>query len=183
MKALSKQSLQFFHSLVFLALSFCITSCSLNQVKLTEAEIQENSYGVYFLKIHKTFFEADVLPELVSRERNTDEPKLKQAIQTLVDGPTQQERARGITTEIPKGTRLQSVEYQADKIVVELTEAFVSGGGSRSMLTRYKQLERTILLNSQDDEKKRPVYVQVEGKPLQRIGGEGLLVNEAVYQK
>ncbi|MBX2860858.1 MAG: GerMN domain-containing protein [Vampirovibrio sp.] len=100
------------------------------------------------------------------------------ALFKLLEGPTDEESVHGFFSEIPKGTRLLAVQDLQDQIRVNLSKQFVSGGGSNSIQQRLAELTQTIL----SVEPKRPVYLDVEGKELKVLGGEGLIVEEPINQ-
>jgi spore germination protein GerM len=94
------------------------------------------------------------------------------ALQELLKGPTDEERAAGFYTEIPKGTQLRGIEQRDGKVIVDLSRQFEAGGGSNSMVQRLEELKRTTYsVDSQHQ-----LEVLVEGKPLETLGGEGLEV-------
>ncbi len=88
------------------------------------------------------------------------------ALKTLLAGPNQ----AGVTTTIPKDTKLRSVTVKPDGIHVDLSQDFVQGGGSASMTARVGQVLYTV--TSENPE--APVWFSVEGKPVKNLGGEGL---------
>ncbi|MBK8191048.1 MAG: GerMN domain-containing protein [Vampirovibrionales bacterium] len=96
------------------------------------------------------------------------------ALSQLLKGPETQETADGYFSEIPKGTRLLSVRQSQGRYRVNLSQQFTAGGGSSSMQQRMKQLQQTIL----GVEKRVPVFVDIEGKQLDVLGGEGVVVQE-----
>ena len=53
---------------------------------------------------------------------------------------------------------------------MNLSKEFASGGGSNSIKQRMDQVTKTVLAV----EKSKPVFIDVEGKKLEILGGEGL---------
>ncbi|MDX1920554.1 MAG: GerMN domain-containing protein [Candidatus Caenarcaniphilales bacterium] len=180
-------SLQLVHKVSIFVLSLIVFGCSVQPTEqLSEEKAPENSISIYFVKADKNSKDASlqvVYRPLVSTdssvktETNTN-IQLKQALNSLLAGPTEEETEKNIGSEIPEGSKLLQFNESKDKITVNLSEKFVSGGGSRSMLLRYQQLEQTIQKNSQD----KPVFVEIEGKPLKRAGGEGLVTDDPIYK-
>jgi spore germination protein GerM len=109
-------------------------------------------------------------------EKSKNVINLEKLLSKLLKGPSLENKRDGFGTEIPRGTRLLSVKENPESLTVDLSGQFVSGGGSRSMILRYKQLLQTIQSISAD----KPVYVLVEGKEIERIGGEGLVVENPI---
>jgi hypothetical protein len=61
--------------------------------------------------------------------------------ETLLAGPTSAERGAGLSSAIPAGTRLNSVDIGFDRIAhVDLSREFLSGGGSAPAQLRVAQL-------------------------------------------
>jgi hypothetical protein len=105
------------------------------------------------------------------------------ALRSLLRGPTDAERATGLTTTIPPGTGLRSVRIARGTATVDLSRAFASGGGSLSMAARLAQVTFTL---TQFPTVLRVVYL-MEGTRLTTLGGEGLLLDRpqtrAIYDQ
>lgn len=83
------------------------------------------------------------------------------------------------STTIPKQTKLLGVKELADGIHVNLSEDFTSGGGSSSMMGRVGQVVYTATsLN-----KNAKVYIEVNGKQLDVVGGEGLELEQPLTRE
>lgn len=80
----------------------------------------------------------------------------------------------GASHEIPSTVTPLEVTLEGGLLTVNLTQAFVEGGGSASMRGRLEQL-RWSLANLPNVE---AVFVAVEGEPLTVMGGEGLMVDQ-----
>ncbi|MDR7486648.1 MAG: GerMN domain-containing protein [Armatimonadota bacterium] len=98
---------------------------------------------------------------------------LRAALEALLAGPSAAERARGLVTEIPAGTRLRGVTVQDGVAVIDLTEAVASGGGSSSMLGRLWQ----IVYTGTDVPGIAQVRILIEGAERPGLGGEGVLID------
>lgn len=101
------------------------------------------------------------------------------ALVALCEGPTADERARGYGTVIPAGTKVNGVSV-ADKIAtIDLSREFESGGGSLSMLLRVAQVVWTATAVDGIEQ----VTFKLDGKKVEAIGGEGIIVAPSVGRK
>jgi hypothetical protein len=66
------------------------------------------------------------------------------ALEALLAGPTPAERAGGLRTEIPRGTRLLGVSVAHGVAQVDLTSDYEAGAGSRSLQLRLAQVVYTL---------------------------------------
>lgn len=83
------------------------------------------------------------------------------------------------TSTIPVGTKLLAVNIKNDGIHVNLSKKFTQGGGSTSMMGRLAQIIYTATNQNPD----APVWIDVEGKPLEVLGGEGVEVKQPMTRK
>lgn len=67
------------------------------------------------------------------------------AIETLFEGPNQQEKDAGYTTAIPAGSELNSLSIENRKAYADFNSITESGGGSCSMAMRVSQIRQTLL--------------------------------------
>ncbi len=98
------------------------------------------------------------------------------AMTELLAGPTSAEKKLGLSTQIPKGTKLRGLAISKGTATVDLSKRFESGGGTLSMglriaevvatLTQFKSVER--------------VRFKLDGKTVESIGGEGIIVSPSV---
>ncbi len=113
------------------------------------------------------------LPEELSKD---SKEVMSYALLELLNGPKDNEKDEGFFTEIPEGTRLLSVTETPKAMYIDLSGAYTTGGGSNSMIQRLNQVTKTVVSVPQ----KKPVYLKVEGKQLDVLGGEGIMVNEPI---
>jgi spore germination protein GerM len=134
----------------------------------------EKTLQVYWLKPSDTTVELAPRPVKVSSSGDTN-TLLKTAVQQLLAGtPTANE-----ATTIPTGTQLRSLSIQPDGIHIDLSKEFTRGGGSTSMTGRLAQiLYTTTSLNPAT-----AVWFSVEGKPLETLGGEGLVLEQPLTRQ
>lgn len=117
--------------------------------------------------------------ELVSKpiEVNTNQPKsvLEAAFQGLL---TESEDAK-VSSTIPEGTKLRSLRVQDDGIHIDLSQEFTTGGGSASMSGRLAQ----VIYTATTLDANANVWIEVEGKPLELLGGEGLEITQPMTRQ
>ena len=126
---------------------------------------------VYFTK-SKAPEELSLVP--VSRKISKDDSIVGAALKELFLGPLKGEELKGLMTEIPIGTRLIKVEESEDEVLVDLSSQYLTGGGSAAMQLRYLQIYKTLKKICP----KKDIYLNIEGKSLKTIGGEGLEVTQ-----
>ena len=139
----------------------------------TQPETKPKEYvNVYF--IGKNEHNEEVY-KAVKREYNKDidGSKLRFAVTSLIRGPQNTEKQRGVYTEIPSGSEVINITEQSDKVIVNLNSAFVNGGGTESLYKRLYQLIKTVKLNS-----KVPVYLYIDGQRADVVGGEGIMLSQ-----
>jgi len=92
----------------------------------------------------------------------------------LLQGPPQAASDAGITSEIPAGTMVQSLDVGSDGVaLVELTQEFDDGGGSASMRGRLAQL--TFTLTASDDVDS--VLLMENGAVVEIFSNEGIVLD------
>jgi spore germination protein GerM len=134
----------------------------------------EKTLQVYWLKGSGSQIALTSTPVKLSSTGNT-EPVLKAALEQLLAGPS----SSAFTTTIPRGTELRSVSVQNDGIHINLSQAFMTGGGTTSMTGRVAQ----VLYTATSLNPNAKVWLSVEGKPLETLGGEGLLLDQPMTRK
>lgn len=146
-----------------------ITSTTqISQPPTTQATPQKNEQTTQIYRLKDTGKNFELVPQEVQVQVKGNKPNqvLEAAFQTLLTHPTDGTNS----STIPKGTKLLSLKVRNDGIHVNLSEEFTTGGGSSSMTGRVGQVVYTA--TSQDPNAK--VYVEVNGKKLDTLGGEGL---------
>ena len=141
-------------------------------------EIEKIYVNVFFIgqnENHEEVYKA------VKREYNPEidgNSKLKYAMDSLITGPKQTERAKGVYTEIPESTDLIYVKEFPDKAIVNLSSEFETGGGTDSLYKRLYQVIKTAKRNSDV-----PVYLYIEGKRADVIGGDGIMLSQPLSDR
>lgn len=99
-----------------------------------------------------------------------------EAVRALLAGPSAAERAAGLTSAVPTGTRLRGITIRDRVATVDLTGRFDDGGGSLSMTARLAQLVFTLTRFPTVDR----MSLRLDGRPVAVLGGEGVDVREPV---
>ncbi|MGQ0568144.1 MAG: GerMN domain-containing protein [Armatimonadota bacterium] len=140
----------------------------------TQFRPQETRVMVYF--VGRADGAATVVPVERAVQGRGAATVLRGAVEALLVGPSPEERARGLTSEIPAGTRLRNLAVQEAVVTIDLTGAIASGGGSSSMLGRLWQLVYT----GTQLPAARQVRLLIDGAERQALGGEGVLIDRPV---
>ncbi len=139
----------------------------------TENLVQQENVKVYWLNNDLELVATSVSPQ--PQKANGKEKSLEKAIKLLLAGPS--EPANGTT--IPEGTKLLSLNLANNGIHVNLSQEFTTGGGSASMRGRLGQIIYTATSLNPDAQ----VWISIEGKPLEELGGEGLSVDQPMTRQ
>lgn len=100
------------------------------------------------------------------------------AIRELISGATKWEKSKGLSSEIPTDTKILSIREGANNILIDLSSNFESGGGAESTYIRVHQLIKTSMANT-----KQPVYLYINGKQAEVIGGEGIMLKQPLNER
>ncbi|HEY9618464.1 MAG TPA: GerMN domain-containing protein [Microcoleaceae cyanobacterium] len=134
----------------------------------------ERTLQVYWLKATDTSIE--LAPTAMQLSASGNSGLLKAAIEQLLAG---QPKGQNLSTTIPKTTKLLSLNVKDDGVHVDLSEDFTKGGGSTSMTARLGQ----IIYTASSLDPNAPVWLSVEGVPLDTLGGEGLLIEQPMTRQ
>ncbi|MDD3150495.1 MAG: GerMN domain-containing protein [Candidatus Gastranaerophilales bacterium] len=139
------------------------------QNKISTKKVEMNNLNIYFVKtIEENHTKIIPVKRAVSGQTNL----IKTAIAELLKGPNEEEKKQGFHTEIPENTKLINIVEGPNKVIINLSEEFEQGGGSKSMAARVVQLTNTVSYASGE----KPVYLELNGKAVEYIGGEGVEV-------
>ena len=133
----------------------------------------EQTVQVYWLK--DTGKNLDLVKKPVTVATNQPSGVLESAFMQLLAGPTD----ASVSSTIPQLTKLRSVTIENDGIHVDLSQEFTTGGGSASMSSRVAQ----VLYTATSLQPSAKVWIEVEGKPLEVLGGEGLLLEQPLTRE
>jgi spore germination protein GerM len=136
--------------------------------------VPEEKVQVYWL--NNVNNKIEVVPSAITI-KDADKPSeiLEGAIKSLLIGPAD----KAFATTIPKGTKLRNVSLEADGVRVDLSKEFTKGGGSASMTGRVAQ----VLYTATSLDPAAKVWIEVEGKPLEVLGGEGLELEQPLTRE
>jgi spore germination protein GerM len=139
----------------------------------TRQPANEQTPNVYWLR--PTDKNVTLVPQPIRVASIRASQPLEAAFQSLLAGPTEGTDS----TTIPKGTKLLGLKSENDEVHVNLSEDFTKGGGSTSMMGRVGQVVYTATtLNP-----KAKVYIDVDGKPLDVLGGEGVELQQPLTRE
>ncbi len=131
---------------------------------------------VYFLGMDKN---NNSIFKTVKREVPSGKNELRYALTQLVAGPTQYEKGVGVYSEIPKNVQIMGVVESDKKIIIDVSGNIQTGGGADSLYSRFKQLIKTAIANSTP---KKPIYLYIDGKQAEVIGGEGIMITQPLSE-
>jgi hypothetical protein len=116
--------------------------------------------------------------QLVAQQRTHPQTRrvATAALTALLEGPTRAERAAGLASAIPAGTRLLGVSIDDGVATVDLTSQYQSGGGSLSMQLRLAQVVYTLTQFPTVD----AVRFQLDGAPVNVFSSEGIVLSKPV---
>ena len=100
-------------------------------------------------------------------------------LQTALEQLLSQTPNSPTNTAIPSGTQLLSLKINTKGVYLDLSAPFTEGGGSESMAGRLGQ----ILYTASSLDPNMPVWISVEGKPLETLGGEGLMIEQPITRQ
>lgn len=129
---------------------------------------------VFFVKEENN--QLDIVP--ASRPKYSSDA-LTSAIEELLQGPENSEVAKGVGTEIPRGTILLGIKRSGDNVELNLSKRFAASAGPTSMETRLEQLSRTVKAIEGDVD----VYVNIEGERLTATSADGLEIAQPINQQ
>ena len=141
-----------------------------------ENKKEAEKVDIYFLALDAN---ANGIYKKVQREVSEDKNKFEFAIEELLKGPNLVEKSLGAYSEIPKVTKLLGIKESGNKIIIDLSSDFQYGGGTDSIYSRMMQLIKTSLANT----KNKKIYLYLDGKQINAIGGEGIMISQPLTEK
>ena len=129
---------------------------------------------IYWLGVNQDDIALSPSPFLAQQQLSEQEV-LKSALTDLLAGTEDSQQY----SEIPNNTRLLSMSLESDGIHLNLSEDFISGGGSISMMGRLAQ----VLYTATSIEPSAQVWLEVAGEPLTLLGGEGIEIEQPLTRR
>lgn len=133
----------------------------------------EQKAAVYWLQ--DTGSSQKLVPTTITTTADQPSSALEAAFNSLLAGPQDQ----AVSTTIPKGTKLLGLKTEQDGVHVNLSKEFTTGGGSASMIGRVAQ----VIYTATSMQPTAQVWIEVEGKPLEVLGGEGLELQQPLTRQ
>ena len=151
------------------------TPSTVAQNSLRPSPLQQTAQSVNIYWLKDTGKHLELVPKQVKLHVAAPNTILEAAFKQLLTGP----KDVSVASTIPKGTALRSVKVQQDGVHVDLSQAFTTGGGSASMTGRVAQ----VLYTATSLQPNAKVWIAVEGKPLNTLGGEGLELDQPLTRQ
>lgn len=135
----------------------------------------QQTVAVYWLKV--TPNQTQLQPISVSSQKLTDKNQaLTVAFKDLLAGPNDP----NYVTTIPQATKLLGLKVDKKGVHVDLSQEFTVEAGSAEMIGRLAQ----VIYTATSFDSKVPVWISVEGKPLELLGeGHGLIVDQPMTRQ
>ena len=146
--------------------------------EITEPQDEPKRKEVKTVKIYITDSKGNLRPVNRTCDTSVEKSCFAFAIKELIKAPSQWEKDKGLSSEIPSNTKVLSVREGSDNILIDLSGAFESGGGAESIYIRVHQLIKTSQANT-----KRPVFLYINGKQADVIGGEGIMIKQPLSER
>jgi spore germination protein GerM len=112
----------------------------------------------------------------ISVKAKNNEEAIATALKNII---TEKKENQNLYSAIPEGTQILSLTIANNDIRLNLSKEFTTGGGSASMRGRLIQLLYTSTSLNPDGN----LFLSVEGKPLESLGGEGVEVSQPLRRQ
>jgi len=112
----------------------------------------------------------------VARKSDTSnqEDKLRDVINALIKGPSFSEQQRGLSSSLPKSSKLLSLSISGAEVTVDFSKEILEPQGISASIGMLNQIYYSLCLPKNIDS----VRLLVEGSPLNYLGGEGIVVEQ-----
>ncbi|MBE9228459.1 GerMN domain-containing protein [Phormidium sp. LEGE 05292] len=139
----------------------------------------ETKAEIYLIEDKNGKFQLVARPVAIEQKATNQAAILEQSFNRLLAQSNSSSATNQPTSAIPKGTKLRSIKVDKDNITVDLSPEFTSGGGSASMTGRLGQ----VIYTATSLNPKAKVFLSVNGKPLETLGGEGLEITQPITRE
>ena len=143
-------------------------------VQKPQSKLIQSEAKTYWLSANSD--KLDFVTNAVSVQKSANKD---QVLQTALEQLLSQTPNPPASTAIPSGTQLLSLKMSSKGVYLNLSDAFTQGGGSESMMGRLGQ----ILYTASSVDPNMPVWISVEGKLLETLGGEGLMLEQPITRQ
>jgi len=130
----------------------------------------ERSASVFFLQYEEETKTNYLVPVKRAIPRGNIEEKIKAAIDELLKGPDEKEKADGLNTAMPEGATLIDVKVEGDIAFLNFSKEIEQGGGTMLMTDRLAQ----IVYTATQFPPVNKVRLLINGEPIKYFSGEGL---------
>ena len=127
---------------------------------------------IYFIETNDAHFGL----KAVARKSNkgNQEDKLRNIIMTLIEGPSYSEQQKGLSSSLPKSTKLLDLSISGDEVTVDFSKEFLEPQGISASIGMLNEIYYSLSLPKSIS----GVRLLVEGNPLYYLGGEGIVVEQ-----
>jgi hypothetical protein len=141
--------------------------------------LKDNKVDIYRAEPTQNGFK--MVPKNLPLQEPTKSPEenLRAAFGELLAGGKSATKGSQDATPIPAGTQLLSLKIEPDGVHIDLSSQFTSGGGATSMQSRLAE----ILYTATSFDPNANVWLSIEGKKLEVLGGEGIEVPQPLTRK
>ena len=149
-----------------------------NEEPNTENTNEQKKYEIKTVKIFVTDSKGNLRSVNRKCDTSVERSCFAYAIRELISAPSSWEKNKGLSSEVPANTTILSIREGSNNILIDLSPAFESGGGAESTYIRVRQLIKTAQANT-----KLPVYLYINGRQADVIGGEGVMIKQPLTER
>jgi spore germination protein GerM len=148
------------------------------KVPITTTAVAEITVTTYLIESRENKFVAVPIPVKAKNSEEAIATALKDMI-TAKKTNLSNNLSNNLYSAVPENTQILSVAIKNNEIRLNISKEFTSGGGSASMRGRLIQLLYSATSLNPDAD----LFLSIEGKPLQYLGGEGLEVSQPLRRQ
>ncbi len=136
----------------------------------------EREYKLYYLRFDEKTEKASLAA--VRRKMKTDEP-LTVAMRELIKGPSAKEEKAGMLSALPRRLTIRNVAVRNRIATIDFNEALEEGAIGHIAQNRVDQ----IVFTATQFEGVEGIIIQINGKTVRFLGGDGLALNIPLKRK